>query len=107
MPHDRKNPVKPSVQSPVVIRVDDRDNVAVIVNEGGLPSGATLRDGTVLLESIPPGQKVALADLGEGAPVIRYGEVIGRALRAIPRGSRVDESILSLPEAPALDDLPL
>jgi galactarate dehydratase len=107
MPHGKNNPIKPSVQRPVVIRVDDRDNVAIIVNEGGLPSGGTLQDGTVLLESIPPGQKVALADLAEGAPVIRYGEVIGRALRAISRGSRVDESLLSLPDAPALDDLPL
>ena len=61
----------------------------------------------MLLEPVPPGHKVALADLEEGAPVIRYGEVIGRAVRAIPRGSWVDESLVRLPEAPALDDLPL
>jgi galactarate dehydratase len=107
MPHNNHNPLKASVLRSVVIRIDDRDNVAIVVTEEGLPAGRMLQDGTVLLESVPPGHKVALADLAEGAPVIRYGEVIGRAVRAIPRGSRVDESLLSLPEAPALGDLPL
>jgi len=107
MPHDNDTPVKPSARRAVTIRIDDRDNVAIVVNAEGLSAGLRLDDGTVLLESVPPGQKVALADLADGAPVIRYGEVIGKAVRAIPRGSRVDESLLSLPEVPALDDLPL
>ncbi len=81
--------------------------MAIVVNAGGLPAGARLDDGTVLLEAVPPAHKVALADLPEGAPVIRYGEVIGRAARAIPRGSWIDESLVLLPEPPALDDLPL
>ncbi|MBE0604404.1 MAG: galactarate dehydratase [Deltaproteobacteria bacterium] len=89
------------------IKIHDRDNVAIVVDAGGLPAGARLADGTVLLEAVPPAHKVALADLPEGAPVIRYGETIGRAARAIPRGSWVDESLVLLPEPPALDDLRL
>jgi galactarate dehydratase len=94
-----------SAERAITIRVDDRDNVAIVVNAGGLPAGMRLDDGTVVLERIPMGHKVALADLEEGASVIRYGEVIGRAVRAIRRGSRIDESLVRLPEAPALDDL--
>jgi galactarate dehydratase len=89
------------------IKVHDRDNVAIVANASGLPAGARLEDGTVLLEAVPPAHKVALEDLPEGAPVIRYGSAIGRASRAIPRGSWIDESLVLLPEAPALDELPL
>ncbi|UNB75435.1 SAF domain-containing protein [Escherichia coli] len=39
--------------------------------------------------------------------IIRYGEVIGYAVRAIPRGSWIDESMVVLPEAPPLRTLPL
>ncbi len=89
------------------IKVNDRDNVAIVANDGGLLAGATLADGTVLLEGVPPGHKVALTDLPAGAPVVRYGEMIGHAARAIPRGSWIDESLVLLPEAPSLDRLSL
>jgi galactarate dehydratase len=107
MPHKENVSVKPKAERAITIRIDDRDNVAIVVNAEGLPAGRRLEDGTLLLEFVPPGHKVALADLEEGAPVIRYGEVIGWAVQAIPRGSWVDESLIRLPTAPALDDLPL
>ena len=107
MPHKENVSVKPKAERAITIRIDDRDNVAIVVTAEGLSAGSRLDDGTVLLESVPTGHKVALAELEEGAPVIRYGEVIGRAVRPIPRGSWVDESLVRLPEAPALDDLPL
>jgi galactarate dehydratase len=43
----------------------------------------------------------------EGAPIRRYGQVIGTASRAIPRGSWVEESLVRLPAAPSLADLKL
>lgn len=107
MPQDSNTPSGPSIPRSVAVRMDGRDNVAVAVDAKGLRAGTRLDDGTVVLEAVQPGHKVALEDLAEGAPVIRYGETIGRTLRPIPRGSRVDESLLSLPEAPALEDLPL
>ena len=61
----------------LTIRVHDGDNVAIVVNARGLPAGTALADGTVLVEGVPQGHKVALADLAEGDAVIRYGEVIG------------------------------
>ncbi|MEF9385544.1 galactarate dehydratase [Ralstonia solanacearum species complex bacterium KE056] len=91
----------------LTIRVHDSDNVAIVVNARGLPAGTALTDGTVLAEGVPQGHKVALADLAEGDAVVRYGEVIGYAVRPLPRGSWVNEHAVRLPSAPALDDLPL
>lgn len=91
----------------LTIRVHDSDNVAIVVNARGLPAGTTLADGTVLVEGVPQGHKVALADLAEGDAVVRYGEVIGYAAGPLPRGSWVNEHAVRLPSAPALDDLPL
>jgi galactarate dehydratase len=92
---------------PRYIRVDERDNVAVVVNPGGLPAGSRFPCGLVLVEAIPEAHKVALADLAAGDAILRYGVVIGCASRAIPRGSWVHEGLMTLPEPPALDDCPL
>ncbi|MDR3699328.1 MAG: galactarate dehydratase [Candidatus Sulfopaludibacter sp.] len=79
------------------IRVNLRDNVAIIVD----PEGFEAR------EHIPQSHKIALSDLAAGEPVLRYGSVIGYANRAIPAGSWVREEMLEMPVAPSLDDLPL
>jgi galactarate dehydratase len=89
------------------IQVDPRDNVAVVVNAGGLPAGSLLDDGTRLLDAVPQGHKVALQDIRRDSPVLRYGEVIGHALDDIARGRWIDEDMLRMPAAPALDDLPI
>jgi len=78
----------------MVIRVDQRDNVAIVVD----PEGAG---------SIPQGQKIALCDFAAGDPVLRYGHVIGFANRPLPRGSWVREQHIAMPEPPSLDGLPL
>src|SRR5690606_20737974 len=39
--------------------------------------------------------------------IVRYGEIIGYAVRAIPQGSWIEESLVELPEAPPLNTLPL
>ncbi len=91
---------------PLYVRVHARDNVAIIVNPEGLPAGTTFADGLALTEFIPQAHKVALAEIGAGQPVIRYGEIIGLAGRTIEQGSWVREELLSLPSAPALDQLP-
>jgi galactarate dehydratase len=89
------------------IAVDVRDNVAVVVNPGGLPAGTVFDDGLVLVEDVPQGHKVATADIAAGAGVIRYGEVIGYAIQPLRRGAWVGESSLALPPAPGLDRLSL
>ena len=48
-----------------------------------------------------------MVDIEAGAPILRYGSVIGYAEGAIPKGSWVHEERVRLPVAPALDALPL
>jgi len=74
---------------------------------GGLPAGTRFDDGLVLREHVPQAHKVSLVDIAAGAPVRRYGVVIGIALRDIPAGSWVHERLLQLPQACALDGLPM
>ena len=97
---------KPEIM-PLYIRLSPRDNVAIVVNEGGLPAGSKFGDGLTLTEAIPHGHKVALSGIDEGAPVIRYGVVIGRAKRAIAPGAWVHEGLMAAPAPPALEECPL
>ncbi len=88
------------------IKVHETDNVAIIVNDRGLKAGTRFPDGLTLIEHIPQGHKVALVDIPIHGEIIRYGEVIGYAVRDIPQGSWIDESLVELP-APPLNTLPL
>lgn len=92
---------------PRSIQVHPSDNVAIVVNEGGLPAGTRFASGLVLRESVPEAHKVALVTIPKGAAVIRYGVTIGYAREEIASGSWLHEGILDLPEAPALDQIPL
>ncbi|MCX6637106.1 MAG: galactarate dehydratase [Acidobacteria bacterium] len=92
---------------PLYVRVHLRDNVAIVANPEGLPAGTSFPCGLELTEAIPQAHKVALCDLAQGAAIVRYGEVIGHAERPIDRGSWVREEMVSMPPAPALDELPL
>lgn len=90
---------------PRYIQVHERDNVAIVVNTGGLPKGTEFPSGLSLKEDIPQGHKVTLAKLHEGEPIVRYGEVIGHVVSNIERGSWVKESDVRLPTSPDLDQL--
>lgn len=93
--------------APLYIKVDDRDNVAIVVNDNGLPAGTIFSCGLRLIEHIPQGHKVALTPIAQGEAIIRYGEIIGYAVKEIKLGSWIDESLVTLPDAPALETLPL
>ncbi|WP_199613885.1 galactarate dehydratase [Paenibacillus alkalitolerans] len=94
-------------ESPLYIKVNPNDNVAIIVNSRGLPKGTAFACGLELRENVPQGHKVALTDLNQDEAIIRYGEIIGYAARPIQRGSWIDESLVRLPKPPELDELPL
>src|SRR5579864_8788469 len=94
-------------QSPLYIRVHPNDNVAIVVNDGGLGEGAVFADGLALRERVPQGHKVALVDLAEGDEVVRYNVIIGYALKALPKGSWVNEHVIRMPSPPGLEDLPI
>jgi len=93
--------------TPQIIRMDERDNVAVVATTGGLPAGTALPGGPTLREAVPQGHKVALLDIAAGAPVLRYGVAIGHAAQALPAGSWVHERVLAMPAARGLDQLPI
>jgi hypothetical protein len=72
--------------------LESQDNVAIALSD--LPAGAQVTvagaDGrtwvVAVLEDIAFGHKFALADLAQDAPVIKYGEEIGRMSQPVPRG---------------------
>ena len=92
---------------PLTIRMNERDNVAIVANDGGLAPGAVLSSGLTLRDRVPQGHKVALVDLAADAAVLRYGIPIGYALKDIRAGSWVHERLLRMPAARELDNLPL
>jgi galactarate dehydratase len=92
---------------PLYIKMHERDNVAIVANDGGLPAGAEFACGLKLVERVPQGHKVALVDLARGDPVLRYNVVIGRAARDLPAGSWVNEMSLEMPAARSLEGLPV
>lgn len=94
------------IPQPRYVQVHPADNVAIVVNEGGLPSGTVFDSGLALTEAVPEAHKVALNAIAAGAAVVRYGVVIGYAARDIAAGSWVHEGVLTLPQPPALDQLP-
>ncbi|MDB5647997.1 galactarate dehydratase [Methylobacterium sp.] len=98
-------PLEKTGDTPRTLRLHADDNVAIVVNAFGLPAGTVFGDGLTLVEFVPQGHKVALVDIPEGGAVRRYGEVVGIALRALPRGSWVEESSVETPVAPDLDAL--
>ncbi|MFO1398553.1 MAG: galactarate dehydratase [Burkholderiales bacterium] len=96
-----------TTKPPLLIRMHDADNVAIVANDGGLPAGTVLDGGLTLRERVPQAHKVALVDFAAGDPVRRYDVTIGYALGPIARGSWVHEGLLSLPEARRLEGLPI
>jgi galactarate dehydratase len=93
--------------TPLTIRMQPQDNVAIVANHGGLPAGTVLPDGLCLRDAVPQGHKVALVDIPANGAVLRYGIAIGYALKDIPAGSWVHERLLQMPSARELDNLPM
>ncbi|MED1468927.1 galactarate dehydratase [Bacillus salipaludis] len=94
-------------ETPLYIQVNEKDNVAIVVNTGGLEPGTVFSCGLQLIDRIPQGHKVALTDIQEDEAIIRYGEVIGYAAAFIQKGSWVEESLVKLPASPNLNELPI
>ena len=96
-----------AIRGPLYIRMHANDNVAIVANDGGLPAGARFPCGLTLVERVPQGHKVALADIRKGEAIRRYDVVIGRAKSDLARGSWVAEPVMEMPAAPGLDRLPM
>lgn len=86
------------------IQIDERDNVAIAVQE--IKQGTELMPGVVALSDIPQGHKIALQSIAKDGAIIRYGVVLGYALDTIAKGQWINEHMLRLPSPPALNDMP-
>jgi altronate hydrolase len=70
--------------------ISELDNVATALER--LEAGRTLTlgpGGVVVRATIPPGHKLAIADIPTGAPVVKYGSPIGLATADIAAGDHV------------------
>ena len=70
------------------LRLDPSDNVIVAVD--AFPAGHGAYD-VVATERIPRGHKMAGTDIGDGAPIRKFGQIIGFASAPIARGAWVHE----------------
>ena len=87
-----------------LLKVDESDNVGVVPYPKGITRGTLLANGITLLENIPMGHKVALSDIHKGEKIIRYGHTIGLAKSSIKAGEWVDETKITLPKPPELEN---
>jgi altronate dehydratase small subunit len=75
---------------PRAIVLNPADNVATLLDFGRAGESCTLQGeafGEVkLAQDIAFGHKVCIADIPKGANVLKYGQVIGRATRALKAG---------------------
>jgi predicted RecA/RadA family phage recombinase len=73
------------------IRMDAKDNVAVVTTDVKAGDVVHLDDGTEVraAEDVPRGGKVALASIAIGEVIRRYGETIGLATEEIAAGQHV------------------
>ena len=72
---------------PAVLVLNAKDNVGVV--PANVDAGRALVNGVVAAERIPRGHKVAIAPIAEGAAVLKYGQIIGYATKAIRPGEHV------------------
>lgn len=80
---------------PAVIRLHANDDVVIARNQ--LVSGTVVKEEAVtVLGLIPPGHKMATRNIETGAPVRRYGQIIGFASRPIAIGQHVHTHNLAM-----------
>lgn len=74
-----------------LLKLNAADNVYIAL--GRLEPGR--HGGLAVVEPIPSGHKVAASAIAEGAPVLKYGQLIGYASADIPEGAHVHTQNLS------------
>jgi altronate hydrolase len=73
------------------LRINEKDNIVIATQpiRKGHPVVVGGRKLFPTTEDIPPGHKIALVTLAKGRKILRYGEPIIRATRAIKKGEWV------------------
>ena len=73
--------------TPRILQLNSGDNVTLCLAE--VAAGETLAEALVATETIPAGHKIATSPIALGAPVLKYGQIIGTATTAISPGEHV------------------
>ncbi len=83
-----------------VVVINPKDNVGVAIAEVKKGETVAVGAGNTLQaeDDIPRNHKIALVDIPANAPVIKYGEKIGTAGRAVAAGSWVHTHNLKVEE---------
>lgn len=91
------------MSTPLCIKIKEQDNVAIAVRE--IKAGMPVLPGVIAREDIPQAHKIALCDISEGRPIIRYGVVLGYAARAVSKGEWINEHMVKLPAPPDVEHM--
>src|ERR1700682_3672063 len=85
-------------QASLAIKLHENDDVAIA--RGALAAGTVIDDlgGLTVIDDIPAAHKIALRAVELGAPVRRYGQIIGFATQPIRAGAHVHVQNLSIGE---------
>lgn len=68
------------------LRLNAKDNVLVAIDV--IEPGAVV-ENVAALQRVPKGHKIAVVPIGEGEPIVKFGQIIGFASQAIVPGSHV------------------
>jgi altronate hydrolase len=82
--------------TPRALRLDPSDNVIIAIDDiaaGSEPSG-----GVAARQRVPKGHKMAVVAVEEGAPIRKFGQIIGFASRPIAAGEWVHEHNCAIKE---------
>jgi altronate dehydratase small subunit len=78
---------------PRALVLNKSDNVATLIDSGKAGDACALQgeaSGTIkLLSDIPFGHKVCVKETAVGADVLKYGQIVGKASKAIKLGEHV------------------
>jgi galactarate dehydratase len=74
----------PASQLPLTIRMHERDNVAIVANDGGLPAGTALPGDWCWLTACRKATRWRWSIWPQTRRVLRYGMPIGYALKRHP-----------------------
>ncbi len=91
------------MSTPLLIRINEKDNVAITVDT--IRQGTPLMENILAKEEIPQGHKIALKDIPANGEIVRYGVILGYAIKDIKKGDWINEKMLNLPEPPQVDEL--
>lgn len=83
-----------SINKEKVVMMNDKDNVVTTIEkfEKGTKINLNYKGQAIsidLINDIPFGHKIALRNINKGEKIVKYGETIGVASRAIKRGEHV------------------